>query len=438
MINQFKKHIAVHFPFLEGKKIFLAVSGGVDSMVLWFLFRELKADIAVLHCNFNLRDEESKAETNFVNKMAKEWQTDCFVKYFDTKEYASKNKVSTQIAARELRYEWFAQEIILKKFDYLATAHHANDNLETFLINLSRGTGIEGLMGIPEKNDKIIRPLLPFKREEIENYAREKGIDWKEDSSNISDVYLRNKIRHHVVPSLENISPQFINQFNLTQQFLKDSWSIIQEATKKKYDEVCRESGGDKFFNCSKILELDNPKAYLYFWLKEYGFTAWDDIYNLLNAQSGKKIYSDFYILFKDREELVLSKIETKSNNEQEIIEIAENLEIINFPLKMTFCNICYILKSDNNIIFVDFDKLHFPLIIRKWRSGDVFYPEGMQGKKKLSKYFKDEKYSLLEKERQWLLVSNEQIVWVIGKRADRRFLTNEKTGKTIKIELNQ
>ncbi|KIX22485.1 potassium ABC transporter ATPase [Flavobacterium sp. 316] len=434
MLEKFKNHLDQNFPHLYGKKLLLTVSGGIDSVVLVHLCKKIQLEIGVAHCNFQLRDTESDEDELFVQELCTQYNIPIFIQKFSTSDYAVQRKLSTQLAARELRYNWFNEIIENNNYDYIVTAHHLDDQIETFLINLTRGTGLEGLTGIPEQNDKIIRPLLIFSRNEIENFANKNQIDWREDSSNASDKYLRNKIRHAVVPVLKQLNPSFLTSFQETLNHLKQSVELVEDVTAIMYERIVTQLDHKIQINIEELLKLKNYKSYLYQWLKEYGFTAWDDIYNLPHTQSGKQVFSNSYILLKDRNYLLLSPKEKEELKESFFIN--ENLKNHKVPLNLSFCNISYISNSDNNIIFVDEDKLQFPLEIRKKKEGDSFYPSGMNGKKKLSKYFKDEKYSLLEKEEQWLLVSNNEIVWVIGKRADQRFLANENTQNTLKIEL--
>jgi tRNA(Ile)-lysidine synthase len=317
---------------------------------------------------------------------------------------------------------------------YLLTAHHLDDSLETVLINFSRGTGLGGLTGIPAQNGNVIRPLLPFSREKIEHFAEKNQIQWREDSSNVSDKYLRNKIRHSIVPIFKEINEGFLDSFQNTLHHLQQAESLLDDATKLVFEKVVTDVEDQLEINLAQLLEFQNYKAYLYQWLVPYGFSAWNDIYDLVQAQSGKQVFSTTHVLLKDREKLILSE---RQEGNKEVIFIIESKESkVNIPLNISFCNVSNQLESDSNCIFVDEDKIVFPLILRKWREGDYFYPSGMTGKKKLSKYFKDEKYSLLDKENQWLLCTDDQIIWVIGKRADQRFLAQKLTVKTIQIVL--
>ena len=435
MLTKFQHHIEQNFPQLKDKKLLLAVSGGIDSMVLLDLFYKLRFDICIVHCNFQLRGKESDADEMLVRKTCQDSYIPYFIESFDTLEFAKENKLSIQLSARKLRYDWF-QEIISLGFDYVLTAHHLDDNVETFLINFTRGTGLEGLTGIPAQNGNIIRPLLPFSREEIENYAQANQIQWREDSSNASDKYFRNKLRHNIVPTLKELNTGFLDSFQNTLHHLQQAESLVNDASKLVFEKVVEEKENQLEIHLKPLLEFQNYKAYLYQWLKNYGFSAWNDIYDLVEAQSGKQVFSETHILLKDREKLILSERNEINKSEVFIIESIESK--VNIPLKLRFCKAVNIFETVSNCIFVDENKLKFPLIIRKWQEGDYFYPAGMNGKKKLSKYFKDEKYSLLDKENQWLLCSEDQIVWVIGKRADNRFINRETTQNSIKIVLEE
>jgi len=435
MLTKFQYHIEQNFPQLKDKKLLLAVSGGIDSMVLLDLFYKLRFDICVVHCNFQLRGKESDGDEMLVREICQDRYIPYFIESFDTTEFAKINKLSIQLAARKLRYDWF-QEIISLGFDYVLTAHHLDDNVETFLINFTRGTGLEGLTGIPAQNGNIIRPLLPFSREEIENYALENKIQWREDSSNASDKYFRNKLRHNIVPTLKELNTGFLDSFQNTLHHLQQSESLVNDASKLVFEKVVEEKENQLEIHLKPLLEFQNYKAYLYQWLKNYGFSAWNDIYDLVEAQSGKQVFSETHILLKDREKLILSERNEINKSEVFIIESIESK--VNIPLKLRFCKAVNIFETVSNCIFVDESKIKFPLTIRKWQEGDYFYPSGMNGKKKLSKYFKDEKYSLLDKENQWLLCSEDQIIWVIGKRADNRFINRETTQNSIKIVLEE
>ena len=433
MVEKLKNHCNQHFPFLKQKKVLLAVSGGLDSMVLVYLFQQLHYEIGVAHCNFQLRGLESFEDQNFIQNYAEANSLPIFITQFDTQAFAQNYKLSIQVAARELRYNWFYELLEIHNFDYVLTAHHADDNLETFIINLSRGTGLDGLTGIPEQNDKVIRPLLAFSRQEIEEYAKQNAIQWREDSSNASDKYLRNKIRHNVVPILKELNSNFIASFQKTQEYLQQAQVMVEDASIMVYQQVAKEVGEEIHFDLKKLKPLPNYKSYLYQWLREYGFSAWDDVYDLVDSQSGKQIFSSHFRLLKNRDYLVLCPLDFTDSKKEYFI--TKNQKEVKVPLNLSICKVTDISDTTIESIFVDEMKLEFPLVLRRWKEADSFQPFGMKGKsKKVSKFFKDEKLSLIEKEKTWLLCSNNQIVWIVGMRQDERFKIDETTKKILKI----
>jgi tRNA(Ile)-lysidine synthase len=432
MIQKFVNHINQFFPFLNSKKLLLATSGGLDSMVMVDLFHQSNFEIAMAHCNFQLRGMESFGDQNFVQDYSETNKIQLFLTQFDTEAFAKDYKLSTQVAARELRYNWFYELLETKKYNYILTAHHADDNLETFLIHLSRGTGLDGLTGIPAHNDKIIRPLLIFSRQEIEEYANQNNIEWREDSSNASDKYLRNKIRHNLVPILKELNPDFLSTFQKTQTYLQESQAMVEDASIMVYQQVAKAKGEKIYFDLNQLRKLPNYKSYLYHWLVEYGFSAWDDIYDLVESQSGKQVFSKEFRLLKDRDFLILYPI----NFEDEYF-INKNQKEVKVPINIAFSRVNDISNVSNEVIFVDEDKLWFPLVLRRWQTGDIFQPFGMDGKsKKVSKFFKDEKLSLIEKENAWLLCTDNQIIWIVGQRQDERFKIKNTTKTILKIQL--
>lgn len=426
-------YLAENFPFLQGKKLLLAVSGGIDSMVMVDLFRKSKSDFAIAHCNFQLRGEESNEDEKFLREFAGENAIPFFSTRFDTQTFAEDFNLSTQMAARELRYKWFHELLETENYDFLLTAHHADDNLETFLINLSRGTGIEGLTGIPRHIDQIFRPLLDFSRNQIEAYAKENHLEWREDSSNASDKYLRNKIRHGIVPVLKELNPELLQAFQKTQSYLQQTQTMAEDASILVYQQVAQNANDEVHFNIEKLKKLPNYRSYLYQWLREYGFTAWDDIYDLTESQSGKQVFAAQFRLLKNRHFLILSPL--PNSDTSETFHIYENRQDVNFPIKLSISKVSDISNATNNTIFVDAEKIRFPLTLRRWNQGDVFQPFGMKGQsKKVSKFFKDEKLALTEKEKIWLLCSGNEIVWIVWIRADERFKVTNTTNQILKI----
>ena len=434
MFPKFKEHISNKMPFLKGKKLLLACSGGTDSVVLAHLCVAANLDIALAHCNFNLRGEESDGDEDFVRELESKIGVEVYVKTFDTKQYVETHRGSVQMAARELRYQWFDELLKTKGFDYVLTAHHADDSLETFLINLSRGTGIDGLSGIPEVNEQVVRPLLPFSQEEIVEYATSESIEWREDSSNASSKYLRNKIRHQIVPILKELHPTFLQNFLNTQNHLQQTNDLVANHLNDLKARLFEPSDGAIKINIPELEQLQPLESYLYGLFKDYGFTEWEDVKALLTAMSGKQVVSKSHLLLKDRDCLILSEIKNRVSQTYPVYIDGTASES---PIKLKLENVKNLENQGQNVVFLDKEKLNFPLVLRNWEKGDYFYPFGMKGKKKLSKFFKDEKMDVISKEKQWLLCSDNEIVWVVGKRADERFKVEDSTQQIIKITLH-
>ncbi|RTE51881.1 tRNA lysidine(34) synthetase TilS [Arenibacter aquaticus] len=435
MLNQFKTHIEKFFPHLQEGKFILACSGGVDSVVLAHLCASCKMDFSIAHCNFNLRGEESDKDEELVRGLAKHLDRDFYVTHFDTIGYIARHKTNVQLAARELRYTWFSKIMKDNDIKTLVTAHHANDSLETFLINLSRGTGIEGLSGIPSHTHNLSRPLLQFSRADILSYAQENGLDWREDASNENTKYLRNNIRHNIVPKLMELHPNFLDNFLKTQEYLGQTQQLSLYHINQIRDNIFIKEDGVEKVGVATLLALSPTKAYLYYFFKDYGFTQWEDIYGLLTTISGKEVHSATHRLLKNREFLMLKPKEKKDVVEYSIHEGQNNL---GHPIKLELMEVDALGETSQNILYVDKETLKYPLIVRKCKKGDYFYPLGMKGRKKVSKFFKDQKMDIFSKENQWLLCSANDIVWIIGKRADDRFKITPKTKNIIKISLLQ
>ena len=434
MEKTFKNLVKTDYPYLGGSKLLLAVSGGVDSVVLAHLCHDAKLDFSIAHCNFNLRGEESDGDEKFVVDLADSLEVEVYTESFDTLNYAENAGISIQMAARELRYEWFAELSSSLHFDYTLTAHHANDNLETFLINLIRGTGPEGLTGIKNEKNEIVRPLLDFTRKEIEAFARKCKYKWREDSTNASDKYMRNKIRHQIVPVMEELNPQLLEGFSKTQQHLQESLDLVEDYISLLYPKLVQKDKYGYSIDIDFLKKVPNQKQILYQLLKSFGFTEWNDVYDLLEAQSGKMVLSDSHRLIKDRKKLLLTELNGNSINKEYSLGREEELVMIPGMGSLHISEVEKMGQASESCIYVPEPKLEFPLTIRKWKKGDFFYPFGMKGKKKLSDFFKDEKFSLPEKEHTWILCSGEEIVWIINHRADNRYRVEKSDSKILKI----
>lgn len=418
-------------------KILLAVSGGIDSMVMLQLFRESGYGISVAHCNFQLRGEGSDGDEDFVRKKCRQWDIAFYSHRFDTNNYASEKGLSTQMAARELRYAWFDELLSKEGFDYLATAHHVNDSIETILLNFTKGSGIDGLMGIPEQNKKIIRPLLFATREEIENYAAAEGIAWREDQSNQSHDYQRNFIRHQIVPRLKELNPSLEKTFQYTIYKLQGAIEMIRNAVdewKLKY----LKKEGDKIFLNKKGL-YGASTMMLWEIVKPFGFNfdQCENIIKALDGQSGKRFSSITHELIIDRESLIL--IEQHENWIQISVGIGQKeVALGSKRLKLEIDDNDGSIQSEKSQATLDEELIQFPLIWRKWKPGDYFFPLGMRNRKKISDFLINEKVSLAEKDSLTVLESNGEIIWVVGQRIDDRYKVTVKTKRIIKISLEK
>lgn len=437
MLDQFKQHIAQKFPESVSGKTLLAVSGGVDSMVLLHLYFALKLDFAVAHCNFQLRGTESDLDEKLVANFCQKNDIPFFVERFDTMHIVESRKISIQIAARELRYNWFKQICIENNYQFIATAHHLDDQAETFLINFTRGTGIDGLVGIPEKNENIIRPLLNFSREEILNYAIENGVEWREDQSNATTKYLRNKMRHLVLPVLKEENTEFLKSFQNTLTHLKQTQLLANDAV-VFFEKECVQMNEDQLeIDLEKAQNFSNKKYYLLQVLKRYGFSSLEEIEKICISAAGKVLKNHQYTILKNRNKLIVFEEKSVSND---IFYIKSKDDVLNIPI---FMNISEVEKeefnTDKSTIFVNSNLLKWPLVLRHKQTGDYFQPFGMNGIKKVSKFFKDEKLSKIQKDNTWILENGDgKIIWIVGLRADDRFKITNKNQKNYKITLNQ
>ena len=434
MKNRFLENIKKNNLFSKEDKLIVAISGGADSVALAILLNECNFRIIFAHCNFNLREDESDADEDFVRKLAKKLEVEFFVESFETEKFAKKNKISIQMAARQLRYSWLEKIRTETNSKYIAVAHHKDDDIETYFINLIRGSGIRGFLGMKEKKNKIIRPLLNFERDEIESYLRLKNQEFRTDSSNTDTKYLRNNIRKHIIPLIKDINPSFSNTFSNKMEYMNDVFKVFQNVINAEMKHIILSNGDDIILDTNNLLKSDNKKILLREFLFPFGFTQTEQILNSCNDISGKMFYSKSYKLLIDRDKIIISELK---NKEEICLEISEDSPEINFPINMRFAiseELNY-HKSEGKAVF-DFDSIKFPIQIRKWKEGDYFYPIGMNGKKKLSDFFIDEKLSRFEKEKCCIMCSDENIMWIIGHRMDDRFKITNKTKKAYIAEL--
>jgi tRNA(Ile)-lysidine synthase len=442
MLNDFKHFISGEDLFRPYDHILLAVSGGMDSVVMSYLFQQAGFHFAIAHANFQLRSQESERDESFVRNLAEKYNVTLFVRHFETQKFSRSQKISIQVAARQLRYQWFDELLIKHGFDYVATAHHLDDQVETFLINLTRGTGIAGLHGILPRQGKLIRPLLFAYKAQLEGYTRDNSLEYVEDSSNLGDKYLRNRIRHKVIPQLEKISPGFSRELTQTILNIRDAETIYQQTIEQKRNELFQTRGDKTYINANQFYSLKPLKSWVYELLSPFGFNQSNagDIAGLADAIPGKEVRSANFRLMRDREHLIIAPIENGGEAAGFTISLDDLVKkSFRLPLNLEFEIIDKApssLASPVTTAFLDLGKLDFPLVIRKWRRGDYFYPLGMLHQKKISDFFTDSKFSRIEKEQTWLLCSNKDIVWIIGHRIDERYKITPASQKILKITL--
>ncbi len=435
LLQEFKLHLDKSFIFLSEKKLLLAVSGGIDSMVLLDLMYCLGYEIEVAHCNFKLRGEDSLQDKLFVEKSCKQLKIKFHTIDFNTQEIAEKEKNSIQLVARKIRYNWFNKVCEQENLAYILTAHHLDDAIETFIINLARGTGIKGLMGIPQKNKNIIRPLLNFTKEALKNYALEKNIEWREDTSNQKQTYIRNKIRHQITPHLLTLNSNFHENFRHTQSVLKENQEIIDSYIALIKAIVTKKNGEIIHIFIPEIMSKNPLNTILYSVFSEYGLNSLEEINKLINSETGSIISTKTHNLLKNRDEILVN-LKTKEEKKNYFILFKENYIAIDQPIKLELKKSTK--QEVDSAVCLDLDCVKLPFNLRKWEKGDYFYPLGMKGKKKVSKFFKDQKLSIFEKNDAWLLCdANDSIIWIVNHRLDERVKITGKTTKILNIKLN-
>ncbi len=409
----------------DTRKYLLAVSGGIDSMVLLNCFKALELTFEVAHFNFQLRGEESDRDQLLVETWCKNNNVAIHINTADTNAYTKEHGLSTQEAARQLRYNWFYQLTETHSFDWIITAHHANDTIETFFINLLRGAGIKGLTGIPKTNNKVLRPMLSVSREEIVEYITTHNIPFRKDSSNDSLKYKRNSIRHQLIPTLNRIDSQAEKAILKSMEHLAST----EEYLKLKIQEDVLRYTETKASGIH--IKRETPQLLLFEMLAPYGFNS-AQVEDIQHAVIGGQFFSSSHQLLVDRTELILSPISEKLDH---LVYINEPTNI-STPIRLEMKELNSPLPFSNNKLQtqIDLDQLKFPLTLRKWKEGDWFIPLGMKGKKKLSDYFIDERISRVEKDNIWLLTSDENIVWIVGHRMDDRYKITDETKKVLNV----
>jgi len=437
MLSRFKRFIARHKLLDPSDRILLAVSGGIDSMVMLDLFREAKLNIGVAHVNFQLRAAASDGDEAFIKRYCHDAGIEFFSKRFETNNYAEKSGQSVQMAARELRYKWFNQILTQSSFHWLATAHQLNDNLETVLLRWTQGSSLERLTGIPLINGKVIRPLLFASREEIEVYARARKLAWREDISNATDDYHRNFIRHKVVPKLKEINPSLEETFSDSLEKIKGSYELMQRGLEQLKDNITRTEGRDFIIDKNLLSLMRNPVFICYEWLKPFGF-EWDRCVQLVDAlegQPGKQFLSGTHRAVIDRETIIVSPIREWLNDI--LIEEGQDkagLGVWQLSVREADGNA---FRKEREIASLDKSKVKFPLLWRKWRNGDDFYPLGLGHRKKVSDFLIDEKVPVSDKSLVTVIESAGEVIWVAAYRIDDRYKVTSKTKKVLELEIN-
>ncbi len=440
MINDtIRQYIVEHQLFTKESRLLLAVSGGGDSVAMLDILCTEEYNCEVAHVNFMLRGEDSEADERLVTDLCNQRGLYLHKKRVDTREYAQKHKLSIEMAAREIRYDFFEKIMKERSLDCVAVAHHRNDTIETFFINLLRGTGLCGLSGIVPCNGKVVRPMLQVSHCDLLAYLEERGLEYAVDKTNFDTTILRNDIRHHLIPELENKKPGFTEIMQKTISRLRKSELIVEAYAEDWVRANVKKRNGDLLIPMSCLYKAVSPGEILFRILQPYGFSSAviDELSLPKERRSGARYEGDKHFLTIDREYIIVSPI--RENNTVYTLESDDMY--LEQPMKVMISFADYnngvLLKRDVRIAELDADKLTFPLTLRHWQEGDVFCPIGMGGKrKKVSDYFIDQKFSVPDKEKTWLLCSANDIVWIVGHRLDERFKVTEKTKRIYEMIL--
>lgn len=438
MLNHFKAFVQEHSLFSSTHKILVAVSGGLDSVVLAHLLSKAGFEMVLAHGNFGLRGQDSEDDEQFVRNLAQALRVEIHVAKLSASDLAHQKGISIQMAARKLRYDWFETLMNEHQYDFLATAHHLDDSLETSIFNLSRGTGLRGVKGISTQSGKIVRPLMFTGREEIADFALTENIQWREDGSNASDKYQRNLIRHHVVPILKQINPALSKTFRWSSHRLAAANHYFQQVLSDFKDQHLIKKGEDWYLDKNALMQKDYPDVLLSEIISTWNFNYFQakEVVDCLRATplSGRKFYAENHWLVIDRKHLIISEIKDLSNFNVSIEQDQTEIDFMGKHMEISEAGASdYILDKNPRRAIFDADLLRYPLTIRRWKQGDWFIPQGMKGRKKLSDFLIDAKMPLNLKGQQFLLCSGDDIVWVIGMRIDDRFKVTDKT-KNVKI----
>ncbi|TAF93598.1 MAG: tRNA lysidine(34) synthetase TilS [Cytophagia bacterium] len=440
MLQAFLTFINQNQLFQPNDRLLLTVSGGRDSVVLVYLCQQADFDFGMAHCNFQLRGQESEGDADFVRQLATRCGVPFYEERFDTAHFATQNGLSTQMAARDLRYAWFEKIRATHQYDWILTAHHQNDVLETILLNLTRGSNWAGLQGILPKNGRVLRPLLFATQDDIASFATQAQLTWREDSSNQTDYYHRNLLRHQVVPVLQQINPKVVGAVAETAARMAAVVRIWQENLAQTTQQITTQEGNKLHISYELLGNFSEPVERLAGLLRPFGFTFGQvqQIWAARHGQAGKVFLSASHVLLKDRSVFVLTEKSTPPATEEMLLQSHEqswtlpHCTIIRTDLPP---NISVVFEKNSDFLYVDAALLRFPLVLCRWQMGDWFCPLGMGGKhKKVSDFLIDQKMPLTAKNEVWVLKSDGQVVWVVGFRADERFKINDSTKNSVKF----
>ena len=423
---------------LANLRILAAVSGGADSVVLAHLCKNLGVHFGIAHCNFALRGAESLRDEQFVLGLASHLGVPFYRKQFETGAYAAQQGTGIQEAARNLRYNWFGELLEAEGYHFVATGHHANDNVETVLMHLFRGSGIKGLRGMLPRQGQILRPLLKVSRADIERYAAENQLDWVEDSSNAGDHYTRNLVRHAVVETMTTVFPRAIDNFNQSVGHLRQAELIYTAGIEERLKKLVVKKGDEQHLPVLKLKKMPASETLLFEWLQDFGFLSGQmpQAWQLLDADSGAMLLSPTHRLIKHRAWLILAEMQPA---QAQHIVVEQGDTVVNFAdqrLNIQRVDGAATINANAEMAFFDANTIQFPLLLRPWQAGDYFYPLGMHKKKKVARFLIDQKLSKTKKEQVWVLESNQRIVWVVGLRIDDRCKIKPTTSASLVMEI--
>ncbi|MBI2731215.1 MAG: tRNA lysidine(34) synthetase TilS [Sphingobacteriales bacterium] len=457
LLKQFTAYIITQNLFSPKDKLLLAVSGGIDSVVLVELCKQAGFDFAIAHCNFKLRGEESNRDEQFVKALAEKYGVPFFVKAFDTKTIAQQQKTSIEETARNLRYQWF-EEIVNSQWSmvnekkneiihhspftiHILAAHHADDTIETVLMNFFRGTGIKGLRGIQPKQGKVIRPLLFARRKELEDFVKANHLEYVSDATNFENEYTRNFFRNKVLPSIKEYFHAADENILCNAERFREVEELYNQAILLHKKKLMEQKGNEFYIPVLKLKKSTPLHSIIYEIVKDFNFTAHqtEEVMALLDSKTGKYISSSTHRIIKNRNWLIIAPVAAADAQIYVIEKWESNVQCSMFNVQLTFeATTNHKLQTKNNIAQLDAAEIKFPLLLRKWKAGDYFYPLGMKKKKKLSRFFIDTKLSKTEKEDVWVMESDKRIFWVVGHRIDERFKVTDKTKEVLKISISQ